>query len=300
MIVRFYHGLATAIFIPVSMALIADLYKNGRGERIGWFSSSTLAGRFIAPLVGGTIISSFIMRPEIGYHTVYLVCGGAGLLVFILALKVPGAQDTARAGTTWRETLRLFVNAIGNPGILITSAVEASILFAYGAFETFLPLHAVRSGLGAVHVGILLSAQIVTLALTKPFMGRFSDRHGRRSQIIAGAFSSAACVAFVGMVHTFFPFLVLSILFGLALAVVTSATSALIADISRRESYGSAMGVLGSVMDIGHTTGPVIAGIVAAQTGFSTAFALSGGVVLVIAITFGFLSARLEDTVMGR
>lgn len=293
-IVRFYHGLATAIFIPVSMALIAELYQDSRGERIGWFSSSTLAGRFLAPLIGGAIIGSFVMHPDIGYRTVYIVCGGAGLAVFILALKVPQGRVDVRAEVKWRDTFRHFVSAIAHPGILATSAVESSILFAYGAFETFLPIHAVRSGLGAVQVGVILSAQVITLALTKPVMGRYSDRHGRRSQIIAGALASAACIALVGNVRAFLPLLLLSVLFGLALSIVTSATSALVADLSRRESYGSAMGILGSIMDIGHTTGPVFAGIVAASSGFGTAFMASGGVVFAVAIIFAFLSARIQ------
>jgi MFS family permease len=56
-IIRFYHGFATAIFIPVAMALVADIFKKERGEKMGWFSTSTLIGRFMAPLAGGGISS---------------------------------------------------------------------------------------------------------------------------------------------------------------------------------------------------------------------------------------------------
>ncbi len=31
-LVRFYHGLATAIFIPVAMAMVSDLFQQGRGK----------------------------------------------------------------------------------------------------------------------------------------------------------------------------------------------------------------------------------------------------------------------------
>ena len=66
--------------------------------------------------------------------------------------------------------------------------------------------------------------------------------------------------------------LLLSILFGLSLSMATAATSAFIADLSARETHGSAMGVLGSVMDIGHTTGPLVSGVVASYFGFGRAF----------------------------
>jgi len=34
-LVRIYHGLATAILGPVAMAAVADTYEQGRGERMG-------------------------------------------------------------------------------------------------------------------------------------------------------------------------------------------------------------------------------------------------------------------------
>ena len=62
---------------------------------------------------------------------------------------------------------------------MLTCAVEAAILFAYGIFETFLPAHALMAGLNPYQIGLCLSSQIITIALAKPVMGRFSDRHGR-------------------------------------------------------------------------------------------------------------------------
>ena len=47
--VRLYHGLATAIFGPVALAYVADLARERRAERMGWYSSATLLGRSVAP-----------------------------------------------------------------------------------------------------------------------------------------------------------------------------------------------------------------------------------------------------------
>lgn len=67
---------------------------------------------------------------------------------------------------------------------------------------------------------------------------------------------------------------------------MTSATSAFIADLSRRETHGSAMGILGSVMDIGHTAGPLVAGLLAAYFGLDKAFIDAGFALLIIALGF--------------
>lgn len=166
------------------------------------------------------------------------------------------------------------------------------MLFSYGTFETFMPLYAVRSGLSAYEVGLCLSSQVITLALAKPLMGRFSDRHGRRAQIAAGAIAAALAIAGFSKAASLPSLLALSVLFGFCLSVVMSATAAMIADLSPRAAQGSAMGLLGSVMDVGHTSGPLVAGMCAAAFGFGAAFQAAGAVLACAAAIFGLRSLR--------
>ena len=271
-IVRFYHGLATAIFTPISIALVSELFQKERGEKLGWFSTATLLGRFSAPITGGGIISAMALYGSLQFSAVYVVCSFAGIATFLLSFRIPQESEQHSAQKTWEDTWAAFKTVITSRAIIIISAVEAAILFLYGTFETFLPLHALQSGFTASQVGIFLSVQIITLALTRPTMGRFSDRHGRKPQIFLGGLIGAICMGLFAFVQGFVWFLAVSILIGLSLSIVTSATSALIADLSKREGRGSAMGILGSIMDIGHTTGPLVAGIVAAMYGFEKAF----------------------------
>jgi DHA1 family multidrug resistance protein-like MFS transporter len=285
-LIRFYHGLATAIFIPVAMAQVSDLFHQERGEKLGWFSTSTLLGRFMAPIVGGSLIGFFALNFSLGFKVVYLACGLAGILALVLVFKLPYPPSLKKDAQPLGQVLKTFKKVIANPGISFTSGMEAAILFAYGTFETFLPLYSIKIGLSAYEVGVFLSAQVITLALTKPIMGRFSDRHGRKPQILAGALMGALCIGSLSIFKSFFPLLLLSILFGLSLSVVTSATSALVADFSRKETYGSAMGILGSIMDVGHTTGPLISGIVAKYLGFSLSFLNASLILVVVAFIF--------------
>ncbi|RJR21307.1 MAG: MFS transporter [Nitrospiraceae bacterium] len=292
--IRFYHGFATAIFVPVAMALVADLFHKERGEKIGWFSTATLAGRFAAPAIGGGIIGFMVYNPGLSYKVVYMVCGAAGVTALVLALKIPDSGKVKKIERDWNETFRAFRGVISSGGIIITSSVEAAILFAYGTFETFIPLYSIKAGLTAYEVGILISAQVITLALTKPVMGRFSDRHGRKPQITTGALTGAACIWSIQYFGSFVPLLALSILFGLSLSIVTSATSALIADLSSREAHGSAMGILGSIMDIGHTTGPIVSGIIASVYGYGRAFGAAALLLAVSAVIFFTCSGKVN------
>lgn len=285
-LVRFYHGFATALFVPVSMAMISDLYHKERGEKLGWFSTSTLLGRFGAPIAGGTILGLFAAHPDLSFRAVYIACGTAGAAAMVFALRLPATHEEGRSQQNWTDTLQAFRSVLLHRAILITALVEAATLFAYGTFETFLPLYAQEHSISTYKIGIFLSAQVITLAITKPVMGRFSDKHGRRPQIVAGAVLGAFSIAAFSLFSSFPLLLAISILFGLSLSVVTSATSAYIADLSRKETHGSAMGLLGSVMDIGHTTGPLAAGVLASHFGLRVSFVGASVVVLIIACIF--------------
>ena len=285
-LIRLYHGLATAIFLPVAMAMVAELFHKERGEKMGWFSTATLIGRFIAPMVGGSIIGALISNPAVSYKVVYLVCGFAGIIMLLVTLTIPATEKKHNTIHSWEETLAIFKTVITNKGIIITSSVEASILFAYGTFETFIPLYSLSVGLNAYQVGIFLSSQVITLAFMKPVMGKFSDRHGRKPQIFWGAVMGALSITGFPLFKSFVSLFVLSILFGFSLSVVTSATSAFIADLSRAEGRGSAMGVLGSIMDIGHTTGPLISGIIAGYVGIAKSFTGASLILILVACTF--------------
>lgn len=286
--VRFLHGFGTAAFLPVGMAYVSDLFHKERGEKMGWFSTATLLGRFCAPLVGGVVLSAILLLGDMRFGAVYAVCGLMGMTALLLTLRMPPVEEHHEEVRTWGQIRQAFLAVLSSRVIIMTSFVEAAILFAYGTFETFVPLAAQKAGISTTAIGFILSAQVITLALTKPLMGRFSDRHGRKPQIFYGAITGALCMSLFALTDSFTSLFVASIVLGLCLSVVTSATSALIADASRCEERGSAMGVLGSVMDIGHTTGPLAAGIVAGYAGFGYAFIAAGLFLMFIACCFLF------------
>lgn len=295
-LVRFYHGFATAIFIPVGTALIADLFQQERGEKIGWFSTSTLGGRFMAPIIGGSILGFLVHNPDLSFKVVYLLCGMAGVITLILVHHLPDPVQPVTPREEKRQFMAPLKAVLADKNILLTCTVEASILFAYGTFETFLPLYAKSIGLTAFEIGIFLSAQIITLALTKPIMGRFSDRHGRKPQILTGTILASFSMGCFFIVQSFMTLLVLSIVFGLCLSIITSATAAFIADLSRHDTRGSAMGTLGSIMDIGHTAGPVIAGMLASRFGTGYSF-IGASFVLVGAALLFFIGVGVKTSI---
>jgi MFS family permease len=284
--VRFYHGLATAIFMPVAMAFVSDLHEEAKGEKLGWFSTATLLGRFLAPLAGGALLGFLGSSSDQAYTSIYFLCMVGGALALFLTLKVPRPENSFQQPKNWKDTAAELSRLVSSGPLLSLGVVEASVLFMYGTLEVFLPLYALSRGIGTFEIGACLSAQVITLAATKPVMGKFSDQHGRSGQIVWGSLLGVAAAASMAYISSFIGILSLSVLIGLSLSIVTSATSAAVADISRCDMRGSAMGIFGTIMDVGHSAGPLVSGVVAAYLGYQAAFVGAAIVLAVCTVAF--------------
>ena len=65
-----------------------------------------------------------------------------------------------------------------------------------------------------------------------------------------------------------------------ALGFATASTTALVADLTRNGRFGSSMGVLRTVMDVGQSIGPVLTGFMVGSAGYGAAFMLLAALLL--------------------
>ena len=293
-LVRIYHGFATAILGPVAMAAVADTFDSGRGEKMGWYSSATMVGRFLAPFVGGALIFGN------NFHWVYLVTGIIGTLSLISALKLPRpATAHVSAGELVKkergEIKRDIIAMLTHHGILATSVVEAVEYFAFGCLEVFLPIYLNEQlGFKPLRIGLLFTIQIVVATLAKPWMGRLSDRYGRVPTITIGLLLGAVSITMIAWSNNYMVMAVLIGLFGLGLATVTASSAALVADLAKESSYGGALGILSSVKDIGHSTGPMAGGLLIAAYNYRTTFGVIGGILAFTSLAFGLIMRQIR------
>jgi len=132
---------------------------------------------------------------------------------------------------------------------------------------------------------------VLIIAATKPFFGRIADRVDKRYQILAGILITGASVAIIPFSADFGTVLAVSAMFGLGMSLSTVATSAYVADVAKREQIGASMGALSSIMDIGHSAGPLVTGIVITVAGYTSGF-FTGFIVALAAAGIFAISAR--------
>nr|WP_319538338.1 MFS transporter [uncultured Methanospirillum sp.] len=271
--VRFFHGMATAILGPVVSALIAERFSATKGERIGQYSSATLYGRTLAPLVGGALISFFVMVPgTFRYQSVYLAAFTTGLLVFLLILRIPGGENGTLDMITpaiFKESLMAFRS---DRRLLATATVDMGTYFVFGVFETFFPVYLAKNGVEVYLIGIIFAVQVLSIAITKPFFGRVADRQDPRYQIGVGVALLGISVSIIPMSSSLILLLCISLVSGIGISLSTVATTKYVADLAKKEEMGASMGALSSVMDIGHSTGPLVAGVLITLSGFDAGF----------------------------
>ena len=301
-LIRFLHGMATAVYGPVAMAVVADVAGSKKGELLSWFSSVTIVGNLLGAPLGGLILHRAVgaAGPALrDFHHAYLLSGVTGVVALLLFLGLlKDGRDRTGSGGLAAASRRFFSGireVASDRRVVITSIMEGLANMAVGALEAFLPIYAVKvAGLDELQAGLLWAGQIVTTILSKPLMGKSSDRYGRRSLIAGGLVVSAVSFALIPRLTGFAPLLAAAAGFGFGEALVTSSGAALVADLCKERHFGTAMGTFGTIFDVGHASGPIVAGVLIARFSYGTAF-LAVAALLVLAVPLFLANVRTED-----
>jgi MFS family permease len=300
-LVRFYHGFATAIFMPVAEASIAELFPTKRGERMSLFNSATAAGRALAPFLGGYLL----FATNQSFFSLYIAVGIAGVTAFSIALlflaeKRNLAAEPVHFEKSPRKMFGGWLTIIKNSSVLGVSFVQAVQYFVFGSVEFFLVGYLTDvAKLDLFSVGIIMGSEIVALVIARPFIGRISDKVGRTKPIIGGIVASCFLVAAIPFTTQFPVLLVLAAAYGVSFAAVLSSTSPMVCDLVPATLVGGSMGVLSTTMDIGQTLGPIVSGVIFATNLRYTGLFLSLSVLLIISSVVFLLAKKRPSQSAG-
>ncbi|MCP1427667.1 DHA1 family tetracycline resistance protein-like MFS transporter [Microbacterium foliorum] len=139
----------------------------------------------------------------------------------------------------------------------------------------------------AIWVGVLEAINGLCAFLVAPFLGRLSDRFGRRPVIIGAAFGAAFAMTLFGIGGAIWVLVLARVLQGLT-AGDLPALFAYLADITPPEKRAQRFGLLGALSGIGMMIGPAVGGLLATVSLQLPVF-LTAAVALTIAILSIFL-----------
>lgn len=266
--VRIVHGIATAIYGPVTLAYVLEKAPDRQAERLGWFGMARSAGYIVGPAAAGWMLLT--MSPV---H-VFTVIGLLSSFAFLPVLALPespmlfnGVLPPLKA--QFRRALK---SAGQTPSIWLSGGLEAVTYVALYALRAFLPLYALANDISVAVVGIFFALQEATHMVLKPLGGRLGDRISYQPAICLGLGVLGMALYVLPNAGVGFGLIALALVLGLAQAMIFPSTVALVSMQIDRSSLGAGMGVIGTFRNAGKVLGPVLGGLLIEQLRFAATF----------------------------
>lgn len=270
-LIRVFHGVGSAMVIPIAMAYIGDMAPVGEeGRYMGMLNIALFAGIGGGPVIGGLFLDT------LGMHSAfYAMAGFSGLAVLLVsALLPPRSADAAQ-----RETPPL-LSAFGHMcrdaqvmGVLISRMATMLILVPSMAF---LPILMTRfMAATGTEVGVVVASRtLVNAALQHPF-GRLVDRCSKVPLLITGSLVVSGAIFATPSAERLATLIVLFVLMGMGEAIVWPTLGALAVEGGRRYGQGTIMGVFSMAMSAGVLLGSIGSGAAMDVLGLEYAFYLT-------------------------
>ena len=279
-VVRIIHGLATAIYGPVTLAYVAELSQPHRAERIGWFSIARTAGYIVGPAVAGWLLLT--LNPAAVFTVIGLLSSFAFLP--ILLLNKSTFPSPKHRSPTMQKMLYALNSFSRTPAIWLAGSLEAMMYIALYGVKAFLPVYGLSIGVSVALVGSFFAIQEGTNLLLKPWCGRLGDQLGYLRTISLGMAVLAVALPLLPYAENGFVLILPAIVMGIGQALISPSTVALVSQQINQDNIGVAMGFIGTLKNAGKVAGPILAGLLIHLWNFSITFDLVGIVLLVGAI----------------
>jgi multidrug resistance protein len=146
-----------------------------------------------------------------------------------------------------------------SPLVIIFVTVFIDLL-GFGIIIPLLPFYAQSFGASALTIGLLGTVFSLMQFLVAPFVGRWSDRIGRRPIILGGLLASAVAYVALALADSLVLIFAARIIGGIAGGNIPTA-QAYIADITTHENRAKGMGLVGAAFGLGFIIGPAVGGV---------------------------------------
>ncbi len=288
--VRFVHGAASAMVMPVVQAYIGDIAPAGKeGRYMGLFNVSMFCGLSLGPVLGGVINDSFGLQSAFAAMGILALVGG-GVSFFLLP---PAGCETARQVKArawgWARLLRdRTIAGLFTYRFMYTACI--------GVIWGFLPVLAdVRFHLSSSRIGVLVMLGVFVSGLIQAPMGYVADRINRKKLMVAGGLVVTVSLAAYAWADSFSMLFAASILFGLGGG---AAMPALMAIATTKGQQAAAMGSVMAILTVAHSLGmlcgALTAGLMMDWLNLSFAFGLGAAGMALGIVLFLILTAKRQ------
>ncbi len=279
-LIRAVQGIAAALTITASIALVSEVsIPSNRGGNMGVYNSFRLIGFGIGPLASGILIETGpYTLPYVGevngFVAAFFVAGFMALISSILvSLMVNDPVETVP-----NHEKVVFRVTSDNPNhfldpIFALGLATFIMSTGFALLASIEPEVNRRLSQGAFLFSIEFSALVGMLAIVQPFVGKLSDKHGRKVFILTGLICLVPITLAEGFATEPWQMIVGRLLQGISAAMVFAPALALAGDLAKKGQAASQLSILTVAFGIGISSGAFISGY-AIRFGFITPFAV--------------------------
>jgi MFS family permease len=233
-------------------------------------------GAFNVGLAFGGFIGGFLAG-HAGLASPLYANAALAIVATLLYLRfVPGTQRGGVHTATSRVGRRL-ARLLRTEGLAAALSSQLAYLWMFAAlFGTLIPLFG-RDVLdmSPAAIGVVFAVGLLVELVVLYPAGSAADRFGRKRLLVPGMTALAALTVALGWAGSALGLGFLVVLLCIASGVGGTVPSAMLSDVAGKEDSGMAVGVFRFSGDLGWALGPLVAGFVVNEFGFTEAFAAS-------------------------
>ena len=270
-------GMGDAAWHPIATGVLAQMHKTRRAYALGVHAVGGHISEVIALPTVGLLLTIWDWRTAIQVLIIPTLI--TGFFFIYLAPKVPRHVTSRPTRADFADIWRTWSTRSGLRVLALFIAYNMGLF----AIITMTPLYLrANHGFDWMATAIAMAAMMLPGALLQPWMGKMSDRMGRRPLIVLGN-AAATGAAFVAWLPTTFviSFMALAIALTVLVAIRSVLLATAIDHAGGRE--GTSLGLAFAVMDGFAASAAVLAGL-AAESDIANAFLLASGFSLVAVI----------------
>jgi MFS family permease len=280
---RLLQGVGAAALGALNLTVLGDLYQgHRRTTALGYNASVLSVGTGVYPAIGGALAMLAWYAP---FFLPILAVPVALLVLVVLRAPVPEAPGDLR------RYLGSALRMMGNRVVLaMFVAGLVTFVLIYGAFLTYLPFVLQGTfGATALGIGLAMAAASLATAVASFLLGRLARAWGEGRLVKAGFLLYVVTLAAMPFAPRVALLVALIMVFGVGNGINIPSILTIVAGATPAAYRAVFMSVNGTVLRLGQTLGPVVAGAAYLGVGLSGTFLVSallagGTLVMLVAL----------------
>lgn len=265
--IRFVQGVAIGAFSTTSVALVADMFREKKGEAMGTYNAIKGAGYALGPIAGGLIIEYLD-----DFSIMFYLCAAVALVCLLLSVLF--VRESFNPGEHARKPALAMLRESSRGDLLSSYFIGMSGMLVFYAIISFLPLYGKENGIDTGTTGLVLGLQAVVYVVAQFYSGKAADRYGSRLPLMIGSALLTAALLLIALFPASPVWFAAVVLSGIGVAALWVVSNSYLAYAAPAAVMGTVMGISGTFKEIGDGGGPVLVGFIADLGGLKTAFLL--------------------------